>query len=69
MKKEKLTYCFGMECPIKDACIRHKEKINKKKELWMDGPYDKELKRCGLFIDRNINSDEDSLTSSNGHEN
>lgn len=49
-QKTKFTYCFGTGCPDKEKCLRYKMDINKKKEDWLDGPYDHVRKICTLMI-------------------
>ena len=49
--KEVFEYCSGQNCPLKDNCLRYKEKINRKKELHLDyPPYDATKNRCGFQI-------------------
>lgn len=51
MEKEKPYYCVGKDercdCPLKESCLRFKEDLNKKAELWLAWPpYEKDREKC-----------------------
>lgn len=50
-------YCSGQNCPLKDACLRYKEKINRKTMFHLAyPPYDATKNRCGYFVGKDGNN-------------